>query len=137
MKSFKNQFRLDPGLDCEGMGDCAMIRRAIALGIVIVACAVSAAEAVDLNSLSQIERRRHCLGYLFLDAQSQLRAGAITQSQFNQIGKSIAIKLRSSGGNVNTEYRQVDRAVQNILAERPSASEIGQNAAACRSALRM
>lgn len=115
-----------------------MLRTLLAAAAALLPLA-SAALAVDIGALSREDQRIHCVAYAFVDLEVRHDNGAVDQSAYDRERMQLARRIQNRGDNFNyaPDYRRLDRAVQQIVAENPPFAAVSAQAAACRKLLRL
>ncbi len=95
--------------------------------------------AVDIDEMGQAQKKSFCLAYVFLDLETQKANNIIDEEQYKRARIEIAHNVQNKGDNYNYagDYRRLDAAIQTILEEEPTVGDVAENAAACRTYLRL
>ena len=106
---------------------------------VIAAVLAAPAMAIDLDAMSLSQRERYCIAYSFLDLEAQKQAGTIDQASYDHMRNRIVWEVFDKGDNHSyaREQREIDRAVDAILAEQPTYGEVAAQARVCHALLRL
>ena len=116
-----------------------MTRTLLAAAAAALFPVASPALAVDIGSLSYGDQRIYCVAYSFIDLQLRHDNGAVDQASYNREKVRLAQKIQNRGDNTNyaQDFRRLDQAVQQIVAEDPSVGAVSAQAASCRKLLRL
>lgn len=112
---------------------------ALRQALLALAVAASPAAAVDLEALSRQDKRIHCVAYGLIDLQYRYDNGMIDEAAYQRQRMQLGWRIQDRGDNFNYagDFRKLDAAIDRIIAERPSVAALSEQAAYCRSYLRL
>ena len=95
--------------------------------------------AADLDSMSTAGRRIYCVAYTLIAVEAQHRSGAIDDAAYNRMRMRLGGAIQNTGDNYNyaPDFRRLDKAIQVILSEKPTAGEVAAQAQTCAPILRL
>jgi hypothetical protein len=116
-----------------------MFSRILSVSAAVVLTVALPAVALDLERMSSHDKRIYCVAYTHIDLQMRYEAGAVDKAAYDHQRMQIGWKIQNRGDNYNYagDFRKLDKAIQDIVAENPPMDAFAAQAAACRSYLRL
>ena len=109
------------------------------LAAIVLAFVPTAAGSVDLANKSRLDRRIYCVAYVAVELEWQHQNGMVDEATYSHDRSQLIWKIQNRGDNYNYagDFRKLDLAIQEIVAEDPTVGEVTAQAASCRSLLRL
>jgi hypothetical protein len=109
-----------------------------AAAVVLLFLAAPAA-AADLAAMSKQDRRTYCVAYSLIDLEWRHDNRMVDEATYSRDRRQLIWKIQNKGDNYNyaADFRRLDRAINEIIAENPPPPELSAQAADCRGYLRL
>jgi hypothetical protein len=116
-----------------------MFERILSVPAAVALTVALPAAALELERMSSHDKRIYCVAYAHIDLQMRYQAGTVDKAVYDHERMQIGWKIQNRGDNYNYagDFRKLDKAVKEIVAEDPPMDAFVAQAAACRSYLRL
>jgi hypothetical protein len=98
-----------------------------------------AAAAVDLDTMGPRQKRIYCVAYGLIDLQYRYDNGGVDRAAYDRERMQLGWRIQNRGDNQTyaQDFRRLQLAGDEIIAEQPSVEALSAQAEACGTSLRM